>query len=54
MEECIFFVTHVDKGGVKSGHQFLDFCQIDIADRIRDIARLFLQRHKARILEQSE
>ena len=43
MEECILFVTHIDKRGVQSRHQLLHFCQVNVADSISDVARLLLQ-----------
>ncbi len=43
MEKCVLLVTHIDEGGIESGHDLLDFGQIDVAYRISQSAGLLLQ-----------
>ena len=52
MKKSVLLVAHVDEGGVKAGHQFLDFGKIDVSDSVGDVARLLLQGYEPRILKQ--
>ncbi len=52
MKKSVLLVAYVDEGGVKARHQFLDLCQIDVADGIGYVSRFFLQGDEARILQQ--
>ena len=42
MEECIFLIAHVDKSGIQTGHKLFHLSQVDVADGVRDVARLLL------------
>ncbi len=54
VEESVLFVAYVDECGIQSGHQFLDFCQVYVADGVGDVARLLLERYEARVFEQCD
>ena len=36
MQKGITLVTYIDKAGIESGHELLDFRQVHVAHRVRD------------------
>ena len=50
--KSIFFITHVDEGGVEAGQQLADFGLVNVAYGVGDIAGLLLQRYQARVFQQ--
>ncbi len=53
MEECVFFIPHVDKSGVEAGHELLYLSEVNIAHGVCDVSRFFLKRDKASIFKKS-
>ena len=51
MEECVFFIPHVDESGVEAGHELLYLCQVNVAHGVCDVACLLLQGDQAAVLE---
>ena len=54
MEESILLITHIHKGGIQAGHQFLDFRQVYVAHGIGEVPRFFLKRHEPRVFKKRE
>ena len=51
MEKCIAFKANIYKAGIQSGHQFLHFRDVDVADSVRDGTWFVLIFYESFILE---
>ena len=54
VKKSLLIIAHVDEGGIEPREEFFHLTEVDVADGVGAVARLFLHRNEARVLQQSD